>query len=331
MSEIKAFDDSTISPRTGLVGDHRSLDKLRQLGLGDKKQQALALKTAAEQFENLFMEHWYNAMRQTNDTINPDSPLHSKYSSMFEDMLTQQHIAAGNGKGKLNKSSITYMIAKQFANSLGDQGKELLKELEQGGDSTVPGVISSYGAKNITPYKDPRVNAQQALSVLRKAYDELPSQESMRSYEGPEDFVKKMMPYAIRAVENAGFNPLVLVAQAALETGWGNHVPSGNNYYGIKTNSSWRGDSEALNSPEFRNGRYVTEVSKFRKYSDVLESMKDYISFIKENQRYAEAVDKSFDTDAYFEEIQRAGYATDPHYAEKLKNISRQIAFMAYK
>lgn len=331
MSEIKAFDDSTISPKTGLVGDHRSLDKLRQLGLGDKKQQAMALKAAAEQFENMFMERWYNAMRQTNEAINPDSPLHSKYSSMFEDMLAQQHIAAGNGKGKLNKSSITYMIAKQFAKTLGDQGKELLKELEQGGDSTPPGLVSSYGSRDIAPYKDPRVDARAALSALRKAYDDLPSEDSMRSFDGPEDFVKKMMPYAVKAVESVGFNPLVLVAQAALETGWGNHVPKGNNYYGIKANSSWKGEAEALSSPEFKNGRYVTEVSKFRKYSDVLESMKDYISFIKENQRYANAVDKSFDTDAYFDEIQAAGYATDPHYAEKLKNISRQIAFMAYK
>ena len=88
-------------------------------------------------------------------------------------------------------------------------------------------------------------------------------------------------------------------------------------------------ESEALSSPEYENGKFVKEVSKFRKYSDVLASMRDYVNFIRDNQRYARAVDKSFDPDRYFDEIQRAGYATDPQYAAKLKNISRQIAFMA--
>lgn len=41
----------------------------------------------------------------------------------------------------------------------------------------------------------------------------------MSSFESQEEFVEKMMPYALKAVEGLGFNPLVLVAQAALETG----------------------------------------------------------------------------------------------------------------
>ena len=59
--------------------------------------------------------------------------------------------------------------------------------------------------------------------------------------------------------------------------------------------------------------------------------MRDYIDFIMSNPRYQNAARRSFDPDSYFEEIARAGYATDPDYAGKLKNISRQIAFMAYK
>lgn len=116
-----------------------------------------------------------------------------------------------------------------------------------------------------------------------------------------------------------------------MRLGWGQHVSAGNNYYGIKANSSWTGESEKLASPEFENGKFVSEVSSFRKYSDVLDSMKDYLKFIKENPRYEKAVGKSYSPDEYFEEIQRAGYATDPNYADKLKKISRKIAFMAYK
>ena len=75
-------DDLMIStdkgPDMGLVSDHRNLRKLRELGQGDKKSQALALKAAAEQFQSILNQYWVDAMRQSNDTINPDSPLHSK-------------------------------------------------------------------------------------------------------------------------------------------------------------------------------------------------------------------------------------------------------------
>lgn len=90
-------DDLMIStdkgPDMGLVSDHRNLQKIKELGLGDKKSQALALKAAAEQFQSILNQYWVDAMRQSNDTINPDSPLHSKYSGFFEDMLAQQNVA----------------------------------------------------------------------------------------------------------------------------------------------------------------------------------------------------------------------------------------------
>ncbi len=336
---MELMDAQNATPDIGLIADHRGLDKIRQLGMGgDKKAKALALKACAEQFENMLTEQWYNAMRSSNSELNPDSPLHSKYSSMFEDMLAQQQVANLNqGSRGINKSSITYMVAKQFSKSLGDEGKELLQMLETGNygsandrETFTPG----YGAKDMTPYKDPRISAADSLKNLRALYqlsgDELNASD-MRACESQEEFVGKMMPYALKAVEGMGFNPLVVVAQAALETGWGKHIPAGNNLFGIKAGKSWQGESEALSSPECYNGQCVTEVSSFRKYGSVLDSMKDYLDFIKNNPRYAKAADKSFDPDAYFDEIQAAGYATDPQYAAKLKNISRQIAFMAYK
>ena len=101
----------------GLIGDHRNLGKIRALGRGDKKSQALALKAAAEQFQSILNQYWVDAMRKSNDTINPDSPLHSKYSGFFEDMLAQQNVATMTQKGGVNKNSITYLLTKQFAKS----------------------------------------------------------------------------------------------------------------------------------------------------------------------------------------------------------------------
>lgn len=315
----------------GLKADIRGMSRLKELGLGDKHQKAMALKAAAEQFEQLLTQYWVDGMRSSVSSINEDSPLHSKYSRMFEDMLSQEQVGLMSNKGAVSKNSITYLVAKQFSKSLGDEGKELLQELISPDNHSRPeGVVSGYGSHDYSSYLDPSSVEARFVKGLKSIYQDLP-EGSLKMFESQEDFVQKLMPYALKAVEGEGFNPLVLVAQAALETGWGQHVPAGNNYYGIKADSSWTGDREDLSSPEFEGGSMVSRISSFRSYANLLDSMKDYIDFIKSNPRYGQAVSKSFDTDGYFDEIARAGYATDPDYATKLKNISRKIAFMAYK
>ncbi len=324
---LKARDATDI----GLKADIRGMSRLKELGNGDKHQRAMALKAAAEQFEQLLTQYWVDGMRGSVSSINEDSPLHSKYSRMFEDMLSQEQVGQMSKQGAVSKNSITYLVAKQFSKSLGDEGKELLQELiAPSNDSRAEGVVDGYGRHDYSSYLDPTSFEARFVKGLRSIYKDLPA-GSLKMFQSQEDFVQKLMPYALKAVEGEGFNPLVLVAQAALETGWGQHVPAGNNYFGIKADPSWRGDREDLASPEFEEGTMVSRVSSFRSYANLLDSMRDYIDFIKSNPRYGNAVAKSFDTDGYFDEIARAGYATDPDYAAKLKNISRKIAFMAYK
>lgn len=347
----------------GLISDTRGLDKLRKMGTGDEEQQAQALYAAAQQFESLLMQYWVDGMRESTENINPDSSMNSHYSGFFEDMLAQQRVGAmvasnsKNSSGGINKNSITYMITKQFAGSYGDAGKRLMARLEgRDPDSVDVTKNADKGERDVTllntgtPFRalDPhdrlpagfrpaaiyaasKKKGAATVEKLNNIYTALPDPATMRNFASREEFVEKMMPYAIKATDGTGINPLVLVAQAALETGWGKHVPAGNNYYGIKAGSSWRGATQDLASPEFERGHMVTRRSRFRAYPSVLESMQDYISFITGNQRYAKAADKSFDPDRYFEEIQKAGYATDPHYAKKLKEIARQIVFMAQK
>lgn len=323
---------NTAKTDIGFAADHRSLQKLKKLGLGDKKDQALALKAAAEQFEALLNKYWLDAMKQTNETINPDSPLHSKYSSFFDDMLSTQYVGSMNSKTSINKNSVTYLITKQFAKSLGDEGKALMAELDKmsvgqrSKESYVKG--SNVSLSNLASLK---VDTNASVSRLKDLYGSIKENSDLKNIQNEEDFVKKIMPYALKAVEGIGFNPLVLVAQAALETGWGRHVSDNNNYFGIKANDSYKGENTSELTSEYIDGKKVNVIDKFRKYSGVLESMKDYISFIKDNPRYKDAIDKSYSPDEYFEQIHKAGYATDPDYADKLKKISRKIAFMAYK
>lgn len=144
-------------------------------------------------------------------------------------------------------------------------------------------------------------------------------------------FVQKFMPVARKVAQKFGLNPLVIVAQAALETGWGQHVGKGNNFFGIKAGGSWQGEAALETTSEFVKGRMVTENAYFRSYKDAEASFEDYARLVTSNDRYAKAVVQNRDPDRYFEEIQRAGYATDPNYALKLKSIVRNDAFSSYR
>ena len=76
-------DEAILNPTSsldmGLVGDHRNLSKLKQLGRCDKRSKALAIKACAEQVQSILNQYRVDAIRQSNDTINPDYALHSKY------------------------------------------------------------------------------------------------------------------------------------------------------------------------------------------------------------------------------------------------------------
>jgi flagellar protein FlgJ len=141
-----------------------------------------------------------------------------------------------------------------------------------------------------------------------------------------EDFVTELWPHAERAAQKLGVDPRVLVAQAALESGWGQHVMqhgnghSSNNLFGIKADTRWDGDQVRAKTMEFRNGALAREQAAFRAYASPAESMADYADFITSNPRYQDAIGTA-DPQRYALELQRAGYATDPAYAHKIVSI----------
>ena len=320
----------------GLIGDTRNLASLKKMGNGTVEEQAEALKTAAAQFESLLMKQCFDAFQASNESLCPDSPLHSKYSGFFEDMLTQQRVEGMLQKrGPLNKNSITYLITKQFAGALGDEGKRLLESLtahtgpsERIFSREVSVKGANVRARGLSPLEQSQARA--SIAGFASTYERAGLPDVQQGFRDPQDFVDKLMPYALKAVEESGMNPLVLVSQAALETGWGEHVPQGNNYYGIKAGSGWSGETEDFGTHEYVNGEKVNLSDTFRAYPSLLESMQDYVSLIQGQERYAKAAPLSWDPERYFDEIQKAGYATDPEYASKLKSIARRVAFMAY-
>ncbi|HWU68597.1 MAG TPA: flagellar assembly peptidoglycan hydrolase FlgJ [Stenotrophobium sp.] len=144
----------------------------------------------------------------------------------------------------------------------------------------------------------------------------------------PADFIRSLLPQAQAAARELGVPARVLVAQAALETGWGRHMirnPDGSpsyNFFGIKAGRHWQGDKVSKPTTEYHGSQPAREVAQFRSYESPAAAFKDYVKFLKGNPRYAAALNHGGDAGHFTRGLQQAGYATDPAYAEKIRRIS---------
>ncbi|WLG97266.1 flagellar assembly peptidoglycan hydrolase FlgJ [Pseudomonas sp. FP198] len=176
-------------------------------------------------------------------------------------------------------------------------------------DSEAKGQVQVYG----------RAVAQPPLAPARKAFRDA------------DEFVNAMLPMAKEAAERIGVDPRYLVAQAALETGWGKSVmrqpdgSSSHNLFGIKASKNWTGDSARAITSEFRNGEMVKETAEFRSYASYRDSFHDLVNLLQSNSRYQAVLKSADNPEQFVRELQKAGYATDPNYASKISQIARQM------
>jgi flagellar protein FlgJ len=139
--------------------------------------------------------------------------------------------------------------------------------------------------------------------------------------------VQRLLPHARRAAARLGVAPEVLIAQSALETGWGRHVMrdaagrSSHNLFGIKASGGWSGASVRVSTLEYRDGVARREQAAFREYPDEAASFADYVRLVGGHPRYRQAVANADSPEGYLRGLQEAGYATDPAYAEKILAI----------
>lgn len=141
----------------------------------------------------------------------------------------------------------------------------------------------------------------------------------------PSAFLQKYGELFSIACMGENIFPSVKLAQAALESGWGNHI-IGNNMFGIKasgaTSPYWSGNFVSAGTSEYTNGAYTPTTSKFRRYATITDSIKDHTYFLKQNKRYEKAgVFSATTPEEQARALQKAGYATDPSYATKLISI----------
>ncbi|AIL62929.1 flagellar assembly peptidoglycan hydrolase FlgJ [Pseudomonas alkylphenolica] len=169
------------------------------------------------------------------------------------------------------------------------------------------------------------------LRIYGRAMAQPPLAPAKRAFSSSDDFVATMLPMAEQAAKRIGVDPRYLVAQAALETGWGKSVMrqadgrSSHNLFGIKATGNWQGDQARAITSEFRDGQFVKETAAFRSYDSYQDSFHDLVSLLQNNARYKEAVKAADKPEQFVRELQRAGYATDPDYASKISQIARQM------
>lgn len=158
------------------------------------------------------------------------------------------------------------------------------------------------------------------------------------------DFVSVYYPFAKLSEEKTGVPALAIMAQAALESGWGDIAP-GNMLFGIKDTDGVNGNEQLITTTEYsrrmdlklpvilsvtpvmiKGQKYFKYRVKdyFRKYHTPEASFTDHSQFFLKNKRYAAAL-KEKDPYKFINAIAAAGYATAPNYAEVLTNVARQI------
>lgn len=141
-------------------------------------------------------------------------------------------------------------------------------------------------------------------------------------------FARRLGPALQKAAAQLGVSPRILLAQAALESGWGRAVV-GNNVFGIKAGPSWRHAQITAPTHEIANGRPVAQEASFRAYASLDDAVEDYVSLIAGSPRYRAAIGLGEDARGYGEALVRGGYATDGAYAQKLAALAASPALAA--
>jgi flagellum-specific peptidoglycan hydrolase FlgJ len=237
---------------------------------------------------------------------------------------------------------MTYVKALSFADELVEKikagkGEEGILGLGSKGLIEKPLKIDrpDLETTNITFY-----NEYSALRELEERINKASSQEEMPEMTGPstvsssdiplskaskkinvqgkESFIQELYPTAVQVGKETGVDPRIIIAQAALETGWGKHAP-GNNYFGIKSHGVSGG--QVLTTKEVIGGKTVTIKDSFRSFESPKDSVRGYGEFLKSNPRYREFLSAKTLEDQV-QALGRSGYATDPDYASKIYSIA---------
>jgi len=272
---------------------------LAELKRSAKQQSPETLREVANQFESMFVKMLLKQMREASLG---EGIFDSDESRFYQDIMDHQ---------------IALNVSSQHSLGIADM---IVRQL-QSTDAT-----NSKAPFSLKPLPEP-IDINPFVSKITKSENTV--NKSMPEFNSRDDFIRTIKPYAETAARELGISADILIAQSALETGWGKKIiktsdgQSSFNLFGIKADSEWTGPMVRVNSLEYVNGLPLKEYSNFRAYESFQHSFDDYVDFIKTHPRYQDAIRKN-DGQQYIQSLQAAGYATDPHYAEKIIDIVKR-------
>ncbi len=281
------------------LGAYTELAALSALRAGAGRGDPQSLGEVASQFESLFLHMLLKSMRAaTPESALFGGPGMRMYNDLF-DLQVSQALAENRSLG----------IARLLVEQLG----ATVAESRPPASSAGPEPASS--APGGRPER-PAPTTGTAGTAGRAT-----------QFSSPEQFVDALHPHAVRAGTTIGVPPTVLLAQAALETGWGRFVirhadgRSSHNLFGVKAGRGWDGPRVRVSTLESVDGLLERVGAEFRSYANPAASFDDYVDLVTSNPRYRIALQRAPQPAGYLHGLQSAGYATDPRYAKKILEI----------
>ncbi|MEO0972220.1 MAG: flagellar assembly peptidoglycan hydrolase FlgJ, partial [Pseudomonadota bacterium] len=287
-----------------------------------------------EQFEKMFVRMMLKSMRSATATLNPGGGLggagalggaarsNSSYLEMFDGEIAGR-LVQGRGLG----------VADLLREQLGLTGARNA-EAASTTSRPLPG-RREFADRQMPPAADPRFQrtprpAQRALvpATPLAGTSAVPARRESAHFASARDFVAGLLPLARQAATRLGVSARGLLAQMALETGWGQRIPpngdgeSSNNLFGIKAGSTWSGERTTLSTLEMEDGVVRRTTAQFRVYDSLEHSLDDYVRLLRENPRYTQALGTGENVSDFAHALQAGGYATDPAYAQKIESIA---------
>ena len=338
--------------------DARSLSGLHAMAHSDDPAaKREALHEIGGQFEAMLIKQMLDSMRETTNTMFEDSLFNPErvrfYQSMLDDQMSVE-LAGERGLG-LSEQFVANLSERyglesgksSGSSTIADQGYALnttsfiaqlqRTRLDRTATQDNADVLAVFPFTTTDALAGSDNREGDEVAVLERLSTSLLQQESNQfrgflSGEAPQsrrEFIFALLPYAERVGQELGVDPENVLAQAALETGWGEKIIRGSdgqnsfNLFGIKADSRWSGDSLAVRTTEFFGGKPLSVEASFRQYGSYQDSFNDFVSFLKTNSRYEQAL--AADGGDFYGDLQKAGYATDPHYAKKITGLAERI------
>jgi len=286
-----------------------------------------AIHEVSQQFEAMFMNNLLKTMRETHFDDEDQSSEMQTYRGLLDQQMVQS-LTSGSGMGL---SKVLERQISQLAH-VEDNANSVLPASQVNGSLPVPSrLLRAYqDMQSLGARRAQGLAAGDAASEAASAGQD--SSESGVTSGNARSFVQTLLPHAADASTQLGVAPEMLVAHAALESGWGKRAirnadgSNSHNLFGIKAGASWHGATTQVMTTEYVNGVAQKKMGSFRSYGSYQEAFADYAKVLASSPRYRNVMNQGRNIQGFAQGLQSGGYATDPRYAHKLIDVMSSLA-----